>query len=80
MTQQNNNSSKCAACHRRPLAGKKYCVHHSQAYDGLLNHYRVWVEAYGGISMQDFMDRLTKMGETGSWAREVIEVERAAAK
>ena len=67
--------SKCAACSRKALADKKYCVHHSQAYDGLMTHYRAWVEAYGQISMKDFMDRLLKMKETGSWAKEVIKIE-----
>ena len=66
----------CAACYRKALAGKKYCVHHSQAHDGLMNHYRAWVEAYGQISMQDFLDKLLTMKETGSWAREVIEAEK----
>jgi hypothetical protein len=41
-----------------------------------MNHYRAWVEAYGQISMQDFLDKLLTMKETGSWAREVIEAEK----
>lgn len=67
---------KCAACSRKPLAGKKYCVHHSQAFDGLMNHYKAWVSAYGTISMDEFMERLLSMKETGSWVREVINAER----
>jgi len=76
MTRQDE---KCAACHRKTLAGKKYCIHHSQAFDSLSEHYKAWVHAYGSISWQDFMERLLKMNETGSWIREVIKVERAAA-
>ena len=68
--------AKCAACPRKALAGKKYCVHHSQAHDSLMNHYKAWVEAYGRISMQDFMDRLLELRETGSWIREVIAAEK----
>ena len=68
---------KCAACHRKALAGKRYCVHHSQAYDGLMNHYRAWVDAYGKISIELFMDRLLSMKETGTWVKEVISAERA---
>lgn len=68
---------RCAACSRKPLAGKKYCVHHSQAYDGLLNHYGAWVDAYGKISMKEFMNKLMAMRETGTWVREVIEAERS---
>lgn len=66
---------KCAACHRKPATGSKYCVHHLQAYEGLLNHYKAWVKAYGRISMEDFMSRLLSMEETGSWVREVIKIE-----
>jgi hypothetical protein len=46
-----------------------------QAYEGLLNHYKAWVKAYGRISMEDFMSRLLSMDETGSWVREVIKIE-----
>ena len=72
MTQQ----AKCAACRRKALVGKKYCIHHSQAYDSFVNHYKAWVEAYGRISMEEFMDKLIQMKETGSWIREVIEAEK----
>jgi hypothetical protein len=41
-----------------------------------MNHYKAWVEAYGRISMQDFMDRLLELKETGSWIREVIAAEK----
>ena len=68
--------SNCAACHRKPLAGKRYCVHHSQAYDGLMNHYKAWVDAYGKISINEFMDKLLSMKETGTWVKEVITAER----
>ena len=71
---------KCAACHRKAVSGKKYCVHHSQALDSLLNHYKAWVEAYGQLSMQDFMDKLLGMKETGSWIREVISAEKGSMK
>jgi hypothetical protein len=71
---------KCDACHRKAVLGKKYCVHHSQALDSLLNHYKAWVEAYGRISMDDFMNKLLEMKETGSWIREVIAAERQSMK
>ena len=41
----------------------------------MTNHYKAWVDAYGGISWQDFLLKLSKMQETGSWVKEVIEVE-----
>jgi hypothetical protein len=68
-------TQKCAACHRTAMSGKKYCSHHSRALESLTDHYKAWVDAYGGISWQDFLDKLLKMQETGSWVKEVIAVE-----
>jgi hypothetical protein len=45
------------------------------ASESLAAHYRAWVDAYGGISWQEFLSRLLKMRETGSWVKEVIEAE-----
>jgi len=66
---------KCAACHRKALQGNKYCVHHDQAHHSLMAHHKAWVAAYGGISIEDFMNKLVGMAETGSWIKEVIEIE-----
>jgi hypothetical protein len=41
----------------------------------MTSHYRAWVDAYGGISWKDFLNKLSKMQETGSWVKEVIEAE-----
>lgn len=65
---------KCAACLRQASSGM-YCLHHNQALESLTGHYKAWVDAYGSISWQDFLSRLSKMQETGSWIKEVIEVE-----
>jgi hypothetical protein len=66
---------KCAACHRKALQGTKYCMHHDQAFHRLMEHHKAWVTAYGGISMDDFMNKILGMEETGSWIKEVIEIE-----
>jgi hypothetical protein len=68
-------TQKCAACHRNALPDSKYCLHHEQASDNILNHYKTWVDAYGGISWEDFLNKLLKMQETGSWVKEVIALE-----
>jgi hypothetical protein len=67
-------AEKCAACHRQASSGK-YCQHHARALESLTGHYREWVDAYGGLSWQDFLGKLSKMNETGSWVKEVIEAE-----
>lgn len=67
-------TQKCAACHRIAVSGN-YCLHHTQALESLTGHYKAWVDAYGGISWQDFLIKLSKMQETGSWVKEVIAAE-----
>jgi hypothetical protein len=66
---------KCAACSRKAVLKSKYCTYHDQAFKYLTEHYAVWVKAYGSISMEDFMVKLTAMDDTGIWIKEVIAVE-----
>ena len=68
-------TQKCAACHRKAVSNSKYCSNHKKASDSMADHYRTWVEAYGGISWKHFLNKLSKMQETGSWVKEVIAVE-----
>jgi hypothetical protein len=68
-------TQKCAACHRKALPDNQHCLHHKQASDSMIDHYKAWVDAYGSISWQDFLNRLSKMQETGIWVNEVIAVE-----
>jgi hypothetical protein len=67
--------TKCVACHRSAQSGK-YCLHHAQAFQSLNDHYGAWVDAYGKVSWHDFLEKLSKMKETGSWVKEVIEAEK----
>lgn len=50
-------------------------MHHKQALDSMTDHYKAWVDAYGSISWQDYLTKLSKMRDTGSWVKEVIEAE-----
>jgi len=68
-------TTKCTACHRNALSGSKYCLHHKQAFDSMIDHYKAWVEAYDRISREEFLTKLASMQETGRWIKEVIEVE-----
>jgi hypothetical protein len=67
-------TQKCAACPKQASSGN-YCLRHTQELESLTGHYKAWVDAYGGISWQDFLGKLSAMKETGSWAKEVIEAE-----
>jgi hypothetical protein len=68
-------ATKCTACYRRALSDNEYCLHHKQAFDSMINHYKTWVNAYGRISWEEFLTKLSSMQETGRWIKEVIEVE-----
>jgi hypothetical protein len=68
-------TSQCLACYRKALPDDKYCVHHKQAAERLTDHYKAWVNAYGSISWDDYLNQLLKRKETGSWIKEVIEIE-----
>jgi hypothetical protein len=68
-------ATKCTACHRKALSDSEYCLHHKQAFDSLINHYKTWVNSYGRISWEEFLTKLLSMQETGRWIKEVIEVE-----
>lgn len=57
------------------VKGKKYCIYHTQAYDSLQKQYTAWVNAYGGISQKDYMNKLLSLDETGSWVKDVINIE-----
>ncbi|HEX2106460.1 MAG TPA: hypothetical protein VHF28_01900 [Nitrososphaera sp.] len=75
-------TSKCIICHRKALLGDKYCVHHKQAFENMINHYKAWINAYGRVSWEEFLIRLSDMQETGSWVKEVIarELEKSKGK
>jgi len=68
-------TQKCAACHRISVSESKYCIHHKQAFDILVNNYKTWVDGFGGFLWQDYLIRLSKMQETGNWVKQVIDVE-----
>ncbi|HJU34261.1 MAG TPA: hypothetical protein VJ695_03975 [Nitrososphaera sp.] len=73
-------TARCIACYRKALSADKYCRYHKQAFDNMINHYKVWVNAYGSISWEEYLIKLSVMQETGSWIREVIAVELKKSK
>ena len=74
-------NKKCAACYREVVAkDKKFCIYHSQAYDSLKKQYDAWVKAYGGISWDDYLKKLLTLDQTGSWVKDVINLELKESK
>ena len=76
MVSSAKKTKKCVACYREVVAkGKKYCIYHSQAYDSLKKQYDAWVRAYGGISWEDYGKKLLTLDQTGTWVKDVINIE-----
>lgn len=75
MTQQ-----KCVACNKKADHDSKYCPQHNQAFQSMMKHYNTWVNAYGSISLEKFMSKISGMNETGRWIKEVIAVELKSKK
>jgi hypothetical protein len=77
MVTTRRKTMRCAACFRGVIAnGKKYCVYHSQAYDSLEKQYKAWVNAYGGLSWEGYLKRLLTLDQSGSWVKDVINIEQ----
>jgi hypothetical protein len=80
-TGKGKKTKKCAACYREVVAkDKKFCIYHSQANDSLKKQYDAWVKAYGGISWDDYLKKLLTLDQTGSWVKDVINLELKESK
>lgn len=81
MVSSSKKPKNCVACYREVVArGKKYCMYHSQAYDSLKKQYEAWVRAYGGISWHDYIMKLLTLDQTGTWVKDVINIELKESK
>jgi hypothetical protein len=65
---------KCALCDRE--AKETFCEYHSDAETRLRAGYQRWVEAYGSIEWNLYLDRVIMNGQTGLWAKEVAKLLR----
>jgi len=67
--------AKCKACSRETKLANSFCVYHEQAYNNLKKKYDAWCDAYGKLSWEEYLKRLLKLKETGSWVNDVINLE-----
>jgi hypothetical protein len=42
--------------------------------------FHAWVQAYGGISWENYMKKLLTLDQTGSWVKDVINLELKESK
>ena len=65
--------NKCIICSLKVSNSQdKYCSNHMEAYYNLKKHYEMWNKAFDGLTWIEYMNKLLKLSETGSWVREVI--------
>jgi hypothetical protein len=62
---------KCNVCGREGEA--ELCRNHLAAKGRLLAAYPLWVEGYGGMSWERYLDNVKRNVQTGRWAKETAE-------
>jgi hypothetical protein len=62
----------CAVCGLKIAdEASELCSLHSEAFSRIKDAYSHWVIAYGNLSIEDFLNRLIALSETGDRARTV---------
>jgi hypothetical protein len=69
--------SSCRLC-TRTVAEEGLCQYHLQAARNLRRSLDQWREAYGELSVDQYLTRVLELSEAGVWVREVAEVELQA--
>ncbi len=62
---------KCEVCRRETEVDSSLCAFHKRAGEALRSGYRLWREAYGELSWEEYLDGIIENGETGEWAVDV---------
>ncbi len=65
---------KCRACNRK-AESKDLCKRHLLAEDLLKRNYNAWCRAYGKLTWREYLERLLKARETGSWIKDLLKLE-----
>jgi hypothetical protein len=50
------------------------CTFHQTAKSNLESGFRLWNEAYGPITMKEYLQRIGRNKESGQWVKEVAEL------
>ena len=62
---------KCLVCRREGEAD--LCRHHKAAKERVQATYPLWVEAYGEMGWEAYLDNVKRNVQTGQWAKEIAE-------
>jgi hypothetical protein len=61
----------CLLCRRGCAPSSPLCRYHLQAKTNLESGYKQWSDAYGGITWEEYLQKVGRNAETGQWAKEV---------
>ena len=64
----------CRLCKRECARSSVLCKFHLIAKSNLESGYREWTEAYGSITMKEYLQRIGRSKESGQWVKEVAEL------
>ena len=63
---------KCKLCDRETSSG--LCRYHEEAKRKVEAGYHLWAKAYGAMEWKDYLDKVKHNGQTGQWAKEIVEM------
>jgi hypothetical protein len=64
----------CRLCKRECAKSSVLCRFHLIAKINLESGYKRWTEAYGSITMKEYLQRIGRDRESGQWVKEVAEL------
>ncbi|MDD1776589.1 MAG: hypothetical protein LUQ65_00345 [Candidatus Helarchaeota archaeon] len=69
---EGKNSINCIICNKEIPSGD-YCKYHQEAYQNLKENYNEWLEAFGELTFDEYLQKLLANPDTGLWVKEVAE-------
>jgi hypothetical protein len=64
----------CRLCKRECAPSSFLCRFHLAAKRNLEGAYKQWTEAYGSMTMKEYLERIARNKESGRWVKEVAEL------
>ncbi|MFW9909271.1 MAG: hypothetical protein ACFFEF_11910 [Candidatus Thorarchaeota archaeon] len=62
----------CKICGRKG-GDEELCDYHQAAYTNLKSAYKVWSEAEGHLTWEEYVKQVYELEGTGRWVKEIIE-------
>jgi len=68
----NPSQERCVLCGSQTAVGSQLCPLHHRVGENVRTGYVAWNRAYGSISFENYLARLSKISETGGRVKEII--------